>query len=112
MNFEKLKETKKQNLIADIEELLNSKTDDFKFYELEEKINNITLKHFARANSIFRFYAYCYARELYLNKKLGTRREAIQQRKILRYAERDLDKYINNYELTQLERLEVQKLPF
>lgn len=112
MNFEKLKETKKQNLIADIEELLNSKTDDFDFYKLEEKISNITLKHFARANSIFCFYAYCYARELYLNKNLTTCRERTQQRKILRYAEKDLDKYIHRYELTQLERLEVQKLPF
>ncbi len=111
MNFEKLKETKKQNLIADIKELLKE-ADDFKFYELEEKINNITLKHFNRAKSMFCFFVYCYARELYLNQNTTTRSEEIQQRKILRYAEQDLDKQIHKYELTQLERLETRKLPF
>lgn len=111
MNFEKLKETKKQNLIADIKELLKE-ADDFKFYKLEEKINNITLKHFAKANFMFCFCVYCYARELYLNQNSTTYREEKQQRKILKYAEQDLDKQIHKYELTQLERLETRKLPF
>ena len=108
----KIKELKKQRLTEDIKTLFKY-LDDVKLYIIRPLIEKITITHFSRANVLFVYYVNIYALTLYDVYKMELKNEKNERLiKVLKNAEKDVDKFITKYELSDIDMLETEDLPF
>ena len=112
MTKQEIKHEMKKLLIEDIKELFNQ-LDEVKLYLITEPVHKLVKLHFKNASDLFKYYACRYALALYEvfileQKQLETK----QAQRTLAYYEKDLDKFIEKYELTQSEIEKIDSLPF
>lgn len=114
MTIEQFKAKKKAELLEQINNMLEvGKQENLKLYEINTAVDKLVPKYFHNAGALLKHVFYRYARDLY-NLKLAelNQRDIKPFKKILDYAEKDINYYLNKYELTRMEQLELQTLPF
>ena len=108
----KIKRYKKRIMTKEIKALFNH-LDDVKLYIMRPLIEKIVKTHFSKASPLLIYYVCIYALALYDVHKMELKQEKNKRLlRVLENAKKDVDKFIANYELSQIDMLEIKDLPF
>jgi len=108
----RIKQEKKQQMTEDIKALFDT-LDDVRLYTMRPAIEKIVRLHFPRTREIFIYYVGVYALALYDVYKMELKQEKdARLLKVLKNTEKDIDKFISEYKLSQFDLTQSTDLPF